>query len=287
MNENRAIPVELLERIEGCILPYSVGIWPNYTDGKQPLPWKKRLVASGTLVDLHGTPMLLTVGHFWLQLIKLTDRTPIDGICLGIKSTKHITLRFSDLKESDIIDDVRSDILNDSFPKQGPDLLLIRIPTAKAEMASAAGKQFYSWGAETSSIPYEDQAWTLVGYPVELADKDGQQLSTVAATSKLVDILTTPDGHRYVDFQINVEKAPYRGFDTKPEAPGNLGGLSGSGLWYSPVETQRLSWRGEHSLQGVACFEYGRDGALRTIRCHARSSLQMLFDKFEDRYTAS
>jgi hypothetical protein len=266
------VPAEL-ERIAADLIDKDSGLFEelaksveHYTIGFVLIPGSRsdspRPCGTATLVIVDDQHYFLTAAHVWKELQKVEaigiTLVPNMDHCFAIP-TQHLTATGPPKPAAE---------------KDGPDIVLLKIPTAKLGEIKAR-KSFYSLRPVVKK-PQVDvvaiEVLILLGAPGEAA-----ALKTPVNLDMTIQaIMANPKAKKFT-------KGPYDYIDSKEifgayGFPTSYGGFSGGGLWHVYVYLDsKTGERAERSrLAGMAFYEFPAKRKYRVIRCHGARSIDVI-----------
>lgn len=226
-------------------------------------------VASGTYIQHGGTPYILTAAH-------VADAV-MDGTAVGISRDRDIN-RFT--LSPNVL--TVSKFEGRTGGESGPDLATIRIPPYYQKDIEALAGAFLNLERhrerpllkEWRNLAPHDSILGVAGTPAERITMD-DEITDIETTLGFVAERTIreEDGHVLIDVRTS--------YTSVPPPPGSFGGVSGGGIWLTPVQRATdgtLECTGEAELIGVAFWQSDREGEHRWIRGHGVEDIYNLLD---------
>ena len=239
-----------------------------------------RLLGSGTLVSRGGRFGILTAWHVFdacdvkknPELREPFRSAPGAPMTIGyatdiphntIVPFQHLSLTGADNWQSE---------------EWGPDVLFVALPESSELHSMRARKSFFPLDGDppaqiATALKSDPSAWCLVGHPdTEKHDvpKSHGFDRVIALPAKVCfgcpQTSHDRDGWDYLDVPITRDS---------PDIPVSFGGVSGGGLWRTPLalDGEEVVGVRDPVLCGVAFYEQGRGGPSRFIRCHGPKSV--------------
>ncbi|MFZ0821583.1 MAG: hypothetical protein WAM91_16080 [Candidatus Acidiferrales bacterium] len=219
------------------------------------------LAGTGTFVTIDGSHFILTANHVWTEKLERASYLMIP-LTEGAKNSFNIPVKTIDATALP---------RNRTYSEWGPDLVLLRIPSAFVGTIKSR-RTFYNLATSHSRSIAADHldCWILMGTPAEFGVFAGNHADVL-----LMGMLAfaTKDcekgGWDCIDVPVSL---------TKRSLPKDFGGVSGGGLWKLNVfwseESNRVDWT--YELAGVSFYQLPVEANATLIRCNGQNAIEEL-----------